>query len=46
MVAFAADRSDRAGDGVYCAGEFHCACTFYLFIVLSRRRRLVRYDRQ
>jgi hypothetical protein len=34
VVAVAADRPDRAGDGIYCVRKFHGACAFYLFAVL------------
>jgi len=34
VVVVAADRADRAGHGVYRAGELYCACTFYLFSFL------------
>jgi hypothetical protein len=40
MVVVAADRTDRAGDGVYRAWKFHGACAFYLFSFLAHAKKL------
>jgi hypothetical protein len=41
MVVVAADRFDRAGHGVYRAGELYGACAFYLFSFLSPCKKII-----